>query len=129
MKLAIVLIVFVAFIVGSTIFVRRAVGLTSEQMRERSDHPKYRMIENIGRLVTLALQLGTFYVVLILDHMEWVGLIFFATSLIEFILASLDYTYDREWGRWKVYVYNGLLLVGIGLLFMNERFMTWMLQA
>ncbi|MUV06433.1 hypothetical protein GOP80_04530 [Planococcaceae bacterium Storch 2/2-2] len=129
MKLAIVLIVFVAFIVGSTIFVRRAVGLTSEQMRERSDHPKYRMIENIGRLVTLALQLGTFYVVLILDHIEWVGLIFFATSLIEFILASLDYTYDREWGRWKVYVYNGLLLVGIGLLFMNERFMTWMLQA
>ena len=68
MKLAIVLIVFVAFIVGSTIFVRRAVGLTSEQMRERSDHPKYRMIENIGRLVTLVLQLGTFYVVLILDH-------------------------------------------------------------
>ena len=129
MKLAIVLIVFVAFIVGSTIFVRRAVGLTSEQMRERSDHPKYRMIENIGRLDTLALQLGTFYVVLILDHIEWVGLIFFATSLIEFILASLDYTYDREWGRWKVYVYNGLLLVGIGLLFMNERFMTWMLQA
>lgn len=129
MKLAIVLIVFVAFIVGSTIFVRRAVGLTSEQMRERSDHPKYRMIENIGRLVTLALQLGTFYVVLILDHIEWVGLIFFATSLIEFILASLDYTYDREWGRWKVYVYNGLLLVGIGLLFMNERFMTWMFQA
>lgn len=129
MKLAIVLIVFVAFIVGSTIFVRRAVGLTSEQMRERSDHPKYRMIENIGRLVTLALQLGTFYVVLILDHIEWVGLIFFATSLIEFILASLDYTYDREWERWKVYVYNGLLLVGVGLLFMNERFMTWMLQA
>ncbi|HEY4567347.1 MAG TPA: hypothetical protein VIG60_08815 [Savagea sp.] len=129
MKLAIVLIVFVAFIVGSTIFVCRAVGLTSEQMRERSDHPKYRMIENIGRLVTLALQLGTFYVVLILDHIEWVGFIFFATSLIEFILASLDYTYDREWGRWKVYVYNGLLLVGIGLLFMNERFMTWMLQA
>lgn len=129
MKLAIVLIVFVAFIVGSTVFVRRAVGLTSEQMRERNDHPKYRMIENIGRLVTLALQLGTFYVVLILDHIEWIGLIFFATSLIEFILASLDYTYDREWGRWKVYVYNGLLLVGIGLLFMNERFMTWMLQA